>query len=120
MTGSPATTNHPYPSPTLQLNSDYDDNDSDPELDPSESMSQFGTFDIKASPSALSHPPEVEASEFDITAGGPEPAFYQMRLQEAQVIPARGREDEHEYLDEIFRDLVSYSRFFYNAERYES
>jgi hypothetical protein len=83
-------------------------------------MSQFGTFDIKASPSALDHPPEVEASEFDITAGGPEPAFYQMRLQEAEVVPARGRTREHVYLDGIFRDLVSYSGFFYDAERYES
>lgn len=71
-------------------------------------MSQFGTFDIKASPSALSLPPEVEASGFDITAGGPEPGFYQMRLQLAEAVPVRVREDEHEYLDEIFRDLVSY------------
>jgi hypothetical protein len=85
-------------------------------------MSQFGTFniDIEATPSALSHPPELEDSGFDITAGGPEPGFYQMRLQEARVIPARVREDEHEYLDEIFRDLVSYSGFSYDTERYES
>jgi hypothetical protein len=53
MTGSPALTNsliNPYPSSTIQLNSDYDDNDSDPELDPSESMSRFGTFDMKSLP----------------------------------------------------------------------
>lgn len=107
----------------VQLNSndddnanDNDNNDDDDDLDPSESMSRHGEFNIEATPSAVD-PPEAPSS--DVTAGGT-PAYYQMRLQEAEVFPLPVRAHEHVYLDKIFRDLVSYSGFFYDDERYES
>jgi hypothetical protein len=79
-------------------------------------MSQIGEFDIHRPPSAVSAP-SFQAS--DVTAGGPVPAYYQMRLNYAGMIHTPKCEPEHAYLYDVFKDELS-SPLSFDDERYRS